>query len=355
MEVDVVVIGPFPPPVHGMSKNLKIVTEDLEALVAVAKFDTSPASLVRGINYHYSKIKKYISNIIRLSYIKSINSVYMPPDGAFGAWYSLGYVAFVYGKTNVIFLHHRSFNYINNSALPYVLLNKFFGKKIINIFLCDCMATGYFEKYKKYNDYYVLSNVVHVLNNKPERSDTVDSICYLSNISEEKGIVRVIDAFKLLKSNGFNFKLKIGGKFEDKIIEKYVLDEINKDNSIIYCGFISDKKKFFSNCFAMFFPTDYRNEAQPNVIFESVSYGVPVFSVDRGCISSDLSGSMGFVVSLNEFAENILKIFLSLRDPVADLIEMGDTGSASVKKLAEKAVDDNSMVMKIISGINHRK
>jgi hypothetical protein len=49
-------------------------------------------------------------------------------------------------------------------------------------------------------------------------------------------------------------------------------------------------------CF--FFPTNYIYEAQPLVIFEAMSYGVPVIAADRGYIA-EMIGSAGTVVPRN--------------------------------------------------------
>lgn len=352
MKNKVIVVGPFPPPVHGMSKNLKIVADDLGCMAEVIKIDTSPSSLVRGFGYHAKKIKKFINNLIKISSIRNAHSVYMPPDGGFGAWYSLIYLFAMRNKVKKFFLHHRSFNYINKKSLAYVIINKIFEKKIINIFLCDCMESEYKKIYKiNCIDSYVVSNAIHVIDNVKNSSREKDTICYLSNISEEKGIVRVIDAYKLLKKNGFNFKLKIGGKFENKKIEEYVMNEVSCDKNIIYDGFVSDKVNFFSDCFAMFFPTAYKNEAQPNVIFEAMSFGVAVFSVDRGCISSDVYDDCGFVLGLNSFADDVLEVFGRYDNPVDDLLIIGANGAAAVSVQARNSVKNNRRMLEDVSGL----
>ena len=54
----IIICGPFPPPVHGMSKNLLLFKEKIEFLEGkVVPIDISPGTLVRGKKYHLTKIK----------------------------------------------------------------------------------------------------------------------------------------------------------------------------------------------------------------------------------------------------------------------------------------------------------
>ena len=53
----------------------------------------------------------------------------------------------------------------------------------------------------------------------------------------------------------------------------------------------ADKDAFFEAIDVFIFPTRYKNEAQPTVIFEAMSRGVPILSYERGCIKGQVGGA----------------------------------------------------------------
>ena len=71
-------------------------------------------------------------------------------------------------------------------------------------------------------------------------------------------------------------------------------------DSINYRGPVhgSNKKEFFNDIHIMLFPSRYKNEAQPLVVFEALSYGVPVICFNRGCIENMVDSTCGMLVSV---------------------------------------------------------
>ncbi|ENZ8073803.1 hypothetical protein ACHAOH_005557, partial [Klebsiella pneumoniae] len=70
----IIICGPFPPPVHGMSKNLLLFKEKIEFLEGkVVPIDISPGTLVRGKKYHLTKIKKVLIALSKIIAIKKVD------------------------------------------------------------------------------------------------------------------------------------------------------------------------------------------------------------------------------------------------------------------------------------------
>lgn len=299
------VIGPFPPPVHGMGKNLLIFYNALSEKVGqdqVTKIDISPGSLKRGFKYHSTKITKVLFgciNILLLGLInlRQRNVVYMPVDAGLGVVYSslFSVISRLLGMT--LFIHHRSYAYINKYSKLMKLFVFIGGSKATHIFLCQDMEDKYRNLYGFVGRSIVVSNAGHVepISTPREKGKNTVVLGFMSNISEAKGIIETIDIFKRLKKQGYDVDLHIAGPFDNREAERLVEESIKDHQEIKILGPVhnNDKHQFFLNIDVFIFPTKYKNEAQPNVVFEAMSYFVRPITTNIGCLSSDfISGGV---------------------------------------------------------------
>jgi glycosyltransferase involved in cell wall biosynthesis len=58
----------------------------------------------------------------------------------------------------------------------------------------------------------------------------------------------------------------------------------------------AEKDRFLAELDVFVFPTRYRNEAQPNAVFEAMSAGAAVVVFARGCLGEDVSCDSGLLV-----------------------------------------------------------
>lgn len=320
----IIVCGPFPPPVHGMSKNLLIFKEKLEKQGAhVVPIDISPGGLVRGISYHLTKIKKVFLAVCKIAKMQKQTDLkfYMPPDGGYGIIYSILLTTSALIKGCEVYLHHRSYAYINNKSVLMKILCNLSKHKITHIFLSDGMAKDFSENYSVQN-YFIVSNLIHVkpwfdtlsLDKNNYKLDGVLRFGFLSNISFEKGFRDAVNTVLALNNQGVAASLKVGGVCDNAEVQAYC-DEVTRlyPEMIKIEGFVDKERKrnFFSDIDWFLFPTRYKNEAQPNVLFESVAAGIPFMTIERGCIKGDFK-DYAFVFDHTEdfvkiAVENILK------------------------------------------------
>ena len=77
-------------------------------------------------------------------------------------------------------------------------------------------------------------------------------------------------------------------------LQKAVVDGVLEWRGAVYD---EDKKKFFNDIDVLVLPS--KNEAEPLVIWEVLSHGIPVISEEIGCMPSQI-GDAGVVVSLSD-------------------------------------------------------
>jgi len=304
----IILIGPFPPPVHGMSKNLNIVADVLGNNSNVIRICTSPETIVRSKRYHLTKIRKVMSGLFKMviNCLMSRNiTMYMPPDAGLGMYYSILFVVIARIMGLKIYFHHRSFSYINEFKRTMFILVKVAGKAATHIFLCQEMESKFRSKYRLRFKSLIVSNAQHVKIIEKDKIKPVSStfvIGHLSNLSIEKGLNDVLEIMEKLIRENYDVKLIIAGPEENSNAEHVLKNAVTKmEPHIEYRGYLdnSQKELFFSDIDLFLFPSRYRNEAQPNVLFEANSFAVPVVSFERGCIRSDVNSDNGVVLDPN--------------------------------------------------------
>jgi glycosyltransferase involved in cell wall biosynthesis len=120
-------------------------------------------------------------------------------------------------------------------------------------------------------------------------------IGHLANLCEEKGVDDFIALCRELKTRNIEFIGKIAGPFSNKTSEILVNASLDEFDEIEYCGGLygADKDSFFKSLDAFVFPSKYKNEAEPLVLYEAGQYGVLNIGSRRGCMEDvihDLEG-----------------------------------------------------------------
>ena len=301
MQSKVVVVGPFPPPVHGMAKNTLNFYKDISKKAEAKKIDISPGSLNRGYSYHLNKLGKVINGYCKLFWMlctKRVASLYSPPDAGLGAYYTVGFVCLARLFGIPIYLHHRSFAYINKKTIGMRLIVFIAGRSATHIYLCNKMKDGFELKYGANENSMIVSNAQYVVPVKhPSEPSESFVIGHLSNLGYGKGLKQVFDVLRKALAAGNNVSLELAGPTENQEIEDYLQECLSEfGNTVRYHGLVGEKEKssFYSKLDLFLFPSQYENEAQPNVLFEANSYAIPVAAIQVGCVLGDVDERNGF-------------------------------------------------------------
>jgi glycosyltransferase involved in cell wall biosynthesis len=308
----IVMIGPFPSPLTGMAfVNNAMRNHFSKNGFIVVSFNTSPPSLKVNIYHRMLRVKIIISSILRLLEIKNNQIVYISISAGLGQLYETVFILIARFKNCNIYIHHHSFEYIKQKSYLTSFLLFVSGKATINIVLSDKMREKFKYFYPRAKKIVVLSNISFV--DTPIYKKTLkskyDTIGYLGYLTEEKGIHEFINMAVELNKIGLLSLAIIAGPYISNQMKYYILELEKKYNFIQYWGKIKDdqKNKFFNTI--DYFITPTKSDAEPLVIYEALSYGIPVITYNEGCIGEQIGTSKlcGKLILQNEpFMENAI-------------------------------------------------
>ena len=320
-------IGPFPPPIHGMAFINAMMRDRIISLGAgCIILDTSSRTLNRNLSTRLIRLPIVLFCLLRLFFhgLRSKTPViYMSVAGGYGQLYDLLFMMAARLLCSHIYLHHHSYAYLNRKNRITQLLTIIAGKRAFHITLCNQMAKRLNGFYVRAERIIVLSNAVLIPNDilgADIQRYSLKRIGFLGNISDAKGIFEFLDVLRYLseKQPDLNIYGLIAGPFEDAKVERQVLSDLKDLANVSYVGpkYESEKADFFRSIDALLFPTKYANEAEPLTIHEAMATGLPVIAWQRGCIKDIISSKSGFVVKqqddfVKSAAERILLWALS--------------------------------------------
>lgn len=302
----VVIIGPFYPPVSGAAKNTKIIADAVAQRGAkVARLSTSTRkglSHNRSAGYHAVRAFRFASNIFRLPALRAggMRRAYIVPDGGAGIFYTLAYCVVARMLGMRLFLHHRNYSHITKQHRVMAAIVRVVQPAATHIFLDARMADDFEATYGAHLDKLIVPNAATTdIPPRPPTSAVIGddagtvTVGFLSNLTVEKGFDAAAEAFRLLTADSDRYRFLLAGA-PVNAAEARRLDALRETlgERLDYRGPVygQEKARFFQTCDVFLFPTRFRQEAQPNVIFEALAAGALVVATPRGCIPAMLEG-----------------------------------------------------------------
>jgi glycosyltransferase involved in cell wall biosynthesis len=287
----ILVIGPFPPPVHGFAQ----ATTDIANLLSsrgfnVTQIDLKPVHHKVGI---LAAIRLRISQIATLFSEASRGSqIYIALSGGGRQLVDLGVLLIARLIGAKLYIHHHSFAYLDQPTWLSRMCFRVAGIAGIHLVLCDKMKRLMQKQYRSALNVEVISNAGLLsvdLEFKPRTR--LQNVGYLGALTREKGILLFLEIAEDLLKNNPGLTFSIAGPCNDNAIRDRVERACQAHLEIDYLGPVygDAKKAFVESLDALLFPTTYHNEAEPLVIWESISNGAPVIGWERGCIGEMLA------------------------------------------------------------------
>ncbi len=290
--------GPLPPPLNGFS----YITQEMAALLSerfeVQCIDLSPHLGGRGVGYHAARLWLATRAVAGLLSGKGGRgcAFYVGCDGGLGLAYTIALSTVARLQGYRIYIHHHSFAYINAWRVLMAILLAAAGPKAIHICLCETMASALGRRYGRTLDTAIVANAAFV---PPQtmvaarRAGTL-RIGLLSNLDNSKGLDVFLEIARRAFLGGLDVSAILAGPAtSDSARAAIEQAKAELGSRLDYRGPVYDaaKQRFFQDIDVFIFPTRYVNEAQPTVIYEGFSYGIPTLTVDRGCIRTQVGQS----------------------------------------------------------------
>lgn len=299
----------LPPPIHGASlmnsylSKSKIINDNFNVQVLNLQFASSLKELEK---FSFLKVFKsfYYALVIFYKVIR------FKPDLAYFTISILGYAFYrdaVYvlilklcGLKILFHLHCKGIKKESEKSIFKRKLYKFIFKNTNVI----CLAKSLTEDIRP-----VYSSVPFIVPcGIPVHSKSIQKLCktnkivqilFLSNYIENKGILKLIDALKILKDQEFIFNVRLVGgptNLSIETIENYVIKR-SLENCVKVIGPRYGEEKYDEFVSADIFVLPTFNDAFPLVNLEAMQFSLPVVSTDEGGISEAVINDVtGFVI-----------------------------------------------------------
>lgn len=292
-------LGDLPKPVHGMSLMNKLYLEYFSPKYSLSTAPSFASRYFDGKIWLLARLAIIPFVVFYVVYvrIKGEKCCYRSINGGVGQIVDILYLGVLRALGFRIFIHHHSFSYLRSRSLLFSILNYVAGSKATHVVLGERMKLRLKTNYNiEEARVLVISNSVFFSPSSEEfPENSVPVVGYLANLTIEKGLGVFVDICLGLKERGIVFDSVIAGPISGPGVDEK-LEEFKAVGGR-YVGPVYDESKrdFFRSLDFFVFPSQYRNEAEPLVLYEAAQYGAHIVVSDIGCLS-DVASSLGGTV-----------------------------------------------------------
>lgn len=307
-KMKILMIGPFPDPITGMSVSNQMLLAGLKENGHEVEFIDSNAertftSLKAQGKFSLKKILNSVRPIAIGCYkilFEKFDVVYITPAQSYLGF--MKYTPFInVAKSKNIKCYiefHGGFVRIMYDSVDEKkkqALKSYFNKTSGVIVLGNSltkMFDGILDKSKVLvcengvQDEYMLaeSGFIEKLHNNEKIEEL--KLLYLSNLMLSKGILDLMKACIKLKGENFKFHLNLAGNIESEIVEEVEAMIGELGDSVTYHGVVQGEKKaaLLKENHVFCLPTYYPNEGQPISILEAMGNGLAIITTTQGGI-----------------------------------------------------------------------
>lgn len=325
MKPRLIVVGPLPPPVHGVSLSTELVlaNEELQRLLAVRHLDTSDhrtglANLGRWDPVNMALALRSTARLVVL--LRGEKGVlYLPlSQGGAGLLRDSLFILTAAGAGWTVAAHLRGSElgdfYVRQNPLARALI-RLSLRRLSSVAVLGRSLTHVLDGLVP------PERVVVVPNGTPDpgsrsRSSTLGPVLYLSNLRERKGVREAVETALLVLEQEPEARFQFVGDFENDRLRRDVKRLAGPHPGIHFLPAASGsaKNSLLHSASMLLFPPRLP-EGQPRVVLEALAAGLPVVATDRGAIAETVvDGEAGFVLAEPDpecLAECVLRL---LRD-----------------------------------------
>lgn len=279
------VVGPLPPPINGQSLYTAAIVERF-----AEEFTIRPHRIAGSVADKLGSCLKAALDILRNGRLGEVS--YVTPPGQLGVIPFLLVMLAMRWKRFNIFIHHHTFRPVYKTPLRWMRLLVFLGgARQTHILLSPNMAARFREFYGARRGVSVVA-VSNAWLSPPERPADEQAtrrditLGHMSVLTREKGVPQVLEIHKILLERGVEARLIIAGPVKDEDLRQEIAAYCSAQPSATYLGPVSGeaKARFFDSITDFVLPSSLVDEAEPLVMYESMSMGINFYATPVGCI-----------------------------------------------------------------------
>jgi glycosyltransferase involved in cell wall biosynthesis len=303
-------MGLFPPPVDGQRIVTQCMLERFDAATTVASYSIDRFPRFGRLSKPLSAVAACFSMVVWR--VRGCSMLYLAPHSGAGLIYSWLIAVTSRCCGYALTVHYHSYRNMGRHSWLMARFLSACGPEAIHVVLAPPMARDLQHLYRQVRRVAVVSNAI-IVTPRPvsQRSGARRlRIGHLSNLSREKGIGTVLQCMRALGARGVDAELWIAGPAEDADTSALITGaQAEFGNRLNYLGRLapSEVPHFYADIDIFLFPTFYEHEAEPLVIIDAISAGVPVIATNRGCISYMLGTDAGCVLPAWRFVERAVE------------------------------------------------
>ena len=304
----ILVIGPFPEPIFGVSLSNMVLTKGLIAKgFEVRTINTSTSTTISSSHGDWSfKKLSFLKYYLQLFKVISSDVIYCTTGQTFFG--ILKYAPFlllakVLNRKTIV---HVKGGYLKISYENMNNLKKTISKRVLKLYKKGIVLSEslkpLLEEFLGPEKIFIQHNFIQqslILSEKEvfKRKDFEGiRIVFLSNLIPEKGIYQLLDALDELNSNGIEFEAKIAGHIPNN--QQGIIERMYKIKNLEFIGVVRDSAKAdllsWGNVFCL--PTYYSMEGQPISILEAMGFGNVIVTTKHAGIPDVCTDKNGLFV-----------------------------------------------------------
>lgn len=277
----ILLVGPFPKPISGVSISNKKLKEILinENEFTVDFINTSYPEFDEEIGvFSFKKLIFFLKLNIKFFKIIKFDKIYITPGQTF--YGILKYTFFIlfssiWKKELIIHVHG---NYLGSEYKALKGLKKYFFRFLITKFDKGIVLSKSLENnltpFLNKKSIFILPNFAEEKFYKEDRGVSTAElrIIYISNLMSEKGIFYLLDSLLELKEQNIKYKARIAGNI-DKKFQNNIFNRLKELPDVTYLNIVKglEKKQMLDWGNVFILPTFYKMEGQPISILEAMA------------------------------------------------------------------------------------
>lgn len=330
----ILIIGPFPKPISGVSLANQVVKEVLgkSGNFTVDSINTSYNVFEDAVgSFSFKKLIFFLKMNFNVFKIFKNDIIYITPGQTFFGItkYTLFILLSSILKKEIIIHVHG--NYLGRQYSELIGVKKKFFYFLVSKFTKGIVLSASLKQnltpFLNEINIHVLYNFAqsYLIDNNIKVDNNAIKISYLSNLMEEKGIFLLLDSLKELENKNINYEAKIAGNI-DAYLEEDILSKISKLKNTSYVGVVynEDKKELlnWSNIFIL--PTFYKMEGQPISILEAMSTKNVIISTKHAGIEDIIEENKNGYLVEKKNSESITNKLVYLNENKSKISEISN-------------------------------